>query len=61
VEIILMWFLILLMIFLFIKVNRIAGWLLIPYLVWVLYAAVLNGSIWWLNHSLTAVAWGLLT
>jgi benzodiazapine receptor len=31
------------------KINKIAGYLLIPYLVWVAFAAVLNASIWWLN------------
>jgi hypothetical protein len=30
------------------KINKIAGYLFIPYL-WVSFAAVLNGSIWWLN------------
>ncbi len=61
VEIILMLFLILFTILIFIRVSRWAGWLLIPYLVWVLYAAVLNGAIWWLNRSFTATAGGLLT
>ena len=27
-----------------------ATWLLTPYLAWVTFAAVLNGSIWWLNR-----------
>jgi tryptophan-rich sensory protein len=30
--------------------NKIAGYLFIPYLAWVSFAAVLNGSIWWLNR-----------
>ena len=30
-------------------VDQAAGWLLAPYLVWVAFATVLNGSIWWLN------------
>lgn len=30
-------------------VDQVAGWLLAPYLVWVAFATVLNGSIWWLN------------
>jgi translocator protein len=29
--------------------DRIASWLLAPYLVWVTFAAALNISIWWLN------------
>lgn len=33
----------------FMKINKIAGYLLVPYLIWVGYAAVLNASIWWLN------------
>lgn len=31
------------------KINRIAGFLLIPYLAWVSFATILNASIWWLN------------
>lgn len=33
----------------FVKINKIAGYLLVPYLIWVGFAAVLNISIWWLN------------
>jgi benzodiazapine receptor len=29
--------------------DRVAAWLLVPYLAWVLYATVLNGAIWHLN------------
>lgn len=32
------------------KVNRPAGYLFIPYIVWVGFALVLNASIWWLNR-----------
>ncbi len=32
------------------KIDKIAGYLLIPYLVWVSFASVLNASIWWLNR-----------
>lgn len=32
------------------RVDRFAVWLLVPYLVWVLYAASLNGGIAWLNR-----------
>ena len=35
---------------LFWKTDRIAGLLFIPYLAWVSFAAVLNGSIWVLNR-----------
>lgn len=32
------------------KINKIAGMLMVPYLVWVSFAAVLNAGIWWLNR-----------
>jgi benzodiazapine receptor len=34
----------------FAKVSRVAAVLLVPYVVWVAYAAVLNGAIWLLNR-----------
>lgn len=34
------------------KVRRLASLLLIPYLIWVMYATSLNASIWQLNESL---------
>ena len=33
----------------FLAVDRIAGGVLVPYLGWVVFATLLNGSIWWLN------------
>jgi benzodiazapine receptor len=33
----------------FSRIDRIAGWLFVPYAAWVAYALVLNGSIWLLN------------
>ena len=33
----------------FLKINKMAGCLLIPYLTWVLYASLLNYNIWVLN------------
>ncbi|MEP0545597.1 MAG: TspO/MBR family protein [Rhodothermales bacterium] len=33
----------------FFGVSRTAGWLLVPYLLWVAFATALNLSIWWLN------------
>lgn len=33
----------------FFGVSRIAGWLLVPYLLWVAFATALTLSIWWLN------------
>lgn len=35
---------------LFWQVRQIAGVLLVPYALWVSYASVLNGAIWWLNR-----------
>ncbi|MCB5174380.1 tryptophan-rich sensory protein [Microvirga sp. SM9] len=29
--------------------DRVAAWLLVPYLAWVAYATALNGAIWYLN------------
>lgn len=33
----------------FFRIQRVAGWLLVPYLAWVTYALVLNASIWGMN------------
>ena len=33
----------------FATIHRKAAMLLIPYLVWVVYASTLNGAIWWMN------------
>lgn len=49
-EIIILWLLIYVTYMQFRKVNKIAAWLLIPYLAWVSYALVLNGAIWWMNR-----------
>jgi tryptophan-rich sensory protein len=34
----------------FFKVQRLAGWLMVPYAAWVAYALYLNAGIWWLNR-----------
>lgn len=44
-----LWIFILLMILNFMKLSRYAGLLLIPYIIWVSFAAVLNFEIWILN------------
>jgi translocator protein len=44
-----LWILIFLTILSFQKVNKTASYLLIPYLIWVSYASILNFSIWRLN------------
>jgi translocator protein len=49
VEIVMLWFAILATSIEFRKAVPAAGWLLLPYLVWVSYAAALNFSIWRLN------------
>ncbi len=36
-------------IYYFFKISKFAGWLLMPYLLWSIYASVLNGTIWYLN------------
>lgn len=50
IEIILLWLLIYETMLAFRRVSTLAGRLLIPYLLWVSFATVLNGSIWWLNR-----------
>jgi benzodiazapine receptor len=50
-EIVLLWLLILATILVFYRISRWAAWLLVPYFIWVLYAAALNGAIWWLNRG----------
>ena len=49
IEIIFIWVSIIIMIVAFYKINKIASCLQIPYLLWVSFASVLNGSIWILN------------
>ena len=46
---IILWVLILLMILSFRKVDKLAAWLQIPYLLWVTFAAYLNFGVWLLN------------
>jgi benzodiazapine receptor len=49
IEIAVLWIAILLSILYFFKVSEIAGVLLLPYILWVSFAAILNFSIWRLN------------
>jgi tryptophan-rich sensory protein len=49
-EITVLWLAITATVVAFWKTAPIAGVLMIPYLAWVSFAAVLNGSIWWLNR-----------
>ena len=50
VEIILLWLAIVATLWAFWRTTPAAGLLLVPYLAWVSFAAVLNGSIWILNR-----------
>ena len=49
VEIVFLWGLIFANIILFWRIDKRAGWLLIPYILWVSFASMLNFSIWILN------------
>ena len=49
IEILILWFFILLTIFSFFKVSKKAGLILLPYLVWTSFAAFLNFFIWRIN------------
>lgn len=48
-EIIILWVFIVLCVIKFYPVSKIAAWLLIPYLLWVSFASVLNFKLWMLN------------
>jgi tryptophan-rich sensory protein len=50
IDIILLWIAILLTIQNFLKISKFAGALLIPYLLWVSFATLLNFSLWILNR-----------
>jgi benzodiazapine receptor len=50
IEIVLLWLMIYETYLKFTKINKTAGYLLIPYLAWVAFAGILNASIWWLNR-----------
>lgn len=49
-EIMLLWLMIFETIKLFKPIDALASKLMIPYLLWVSFAMILNGSIWWLNR-----------
>lgn len=50
IEIVLLWLMIYETLMQFSKIDKIAGYLFIPYLLWVSFATVLNASIWFLNR-----------
>jgi len=49
IEIVLLWLMIFETYNQFKKIDKVAGFLMIPYLAWVSFATILNASIWWLN------------
>lgn len=49
VDIIILWVLILITILNFFRISKLAGLLLIPYILWVSFAGILNFAIWILN------------
>ena len=49
IEIVLLWLMIYETYNQFVKINKIAAYLFIPYLAWVSFAMILNANIWWLN------------
>jgi tryptophan-rich sensory protein len=51
IEIIVLWCAILATIIAFRRVSTTAAWLLVPYLLWVTFASVLNGALWWMNRG----------
>jgi len=51
IEILVLWLSILAMLMVFYRLDRTAGWLLVPDILWVSFAAFLNFSIWSLNRK----------
>ncbi|MDY0179371.1 MAG: TspO/MBR family protein [Synergistaceae bacterium] len=49
-ELVLLWVAIAVTIRAFARMDRIAAWLMVPYIAWVTYAGALNASIWFLNR-----------
>ncbi|MEO8234142.1 MAG: TspO/MBR family protein [Flavobacterium sp.] len=50
IDIVLMFVLIFLTIFRFVEISKTAAWLLVPYISWVCFAAILNYNLWKLNN-----------
>lgn len=51
IEIVILWSAILATLIAFLRINRAAGMLILPYLLWVTFASALNLAIWRLNTS----------
>ena len=45
-----LWVLVLLTLLRFRSCDKIAGWLLVPYLIWLTFAVYLNGAVWIINR-----------
>jgi tryptophan-rich sensory protein len=50
VEILILWAVLLVILFRYWRIKKAAAWLWMPYVLWVTFAAVLNGTIWSLNR-----------
>jgi tryptophan-rich sensory protein len=50
IEMILLWIMILMTIIYFARISKLAAWLMVPYIAWVSFAALLNYAIWQLNQ-----------
>jgi benzodiazapine receptor len=50
IEIVVLWFAIVVTILLFVQIRSAAAWMLVPYITWVTFAASLNFTIWRLNR-----------
>jgi translocator protein len=50
-EIVALWVAILLTIFAFARISKVAAWLLVPYIAWVTFAAILTATIWRMNPA----------
>jgi translocator protein len=50
IEVVLLWLMIFETYSQFAKINKMASYLMLPYLAWVSFASVLTASIWWLNR-----------
>lgn len=50
VEILIIWVAIVWMVITTRRVDKIAAYIQLPYLLWVSFASVLNGTLWWMNH-----------
>jgi tryptophan-rich sensory protein len=51
-DILLLWLMIVWLMLAFWRVDRLAGILMLPYLLWVSFASVLNGALWMLNGGI---------